>query len=95
MAKKLNRTAVRNILADAKNVIGYDFRLIVSKKKSGKYSATIAGRNGEIVMHQETVNQKASAEYIAARIISGGLRAKYIEVESAAKPKKAKEVSNV
>lgn len=94
MAKKLSRKAVQAVLAEAKEVIGYEFRIIVSKKKSGKHSATISGRNGEIVMCQETVNEKASAEYIAARLISGGLRAKYIEVESAPKAPKKKEVSN-
>lgn len=77
MAKKLSRSQVQSVLSEAKHVIDHEFIIEVAKKKSGKHAAMLKGRNGEPIMPQETVNEKASAEYIAARLIAGGLRAKY------------------
>lgn len=76
MSRKLNRTTIASTLEAAKTHIGYDFIIEVSAHKK-QFAARIKGLNGEIVMNQENVDTKANAEYIAARLIKGGLSAKY------------------
>lgn len=85
MAQLLNRTKVKEILEGAKGVKGYTFIIEVAAHNRGKFAARIKGRNGKIVTPQETVNDKRSAEYIAARFIDGGLRAKYVDLTKEAK----------
>lgn len=95
MGKKISSPAVREFLDAAKNVKGHQFIVEVSAHARGKFAARIKGRNGEIVMNQENVDTKQSAEYIAARLILGGLPAKYKDLtptatKPVAKPKLAK-----
>lgn len=85
MAKKLTSDQVNAILAKAAKAKTYDFILeVVSDDTEPKrfysemYHARLKGKNGEISMHQELVIKKFNAEYLCARLINSGLRAKYV-----------------
>lgn len=80
MAKKLTPPQVRALLTAARNPDSYEFILEVVARPKKKFATRLIGRNGEPVMPQENVNDKYSAEYLAARLLSAGLRAKYKDV---------------
>lgn len=77
MAKKLTPPQVRALLTAARNPDSYEFILEVVARPKKKFALRLIGRNGEPVMPQENVTEKYSAEYLAARLLSAGLRAKY------------------
>ncbi|MBL7942467.1 MAG: hypothetical protein JNM00_06860 [Flavobacteriales bacterium] len=82
---KLNKSEVQSTLKKALTTANHEFILEVSKenvkaKKQKQYFLRLKGKNGEKCMHQEGCDRKAGAEYLAARLIKSGLRAKYKDV---------------
>lgn len=84
MSKKLNRTRVKEILSKASRPAKFEFIIEISTSKNKKTYLQIVGKNGEPFTSGETLDQKASAEYMAARLIDAGLRAKYKDLTNSA-----------
>lgn len=85
MAKKLSATRVREILSTATRPVKFEFIIEISTSKNKKTYLQIVGKNGEPFTNGEILNQKASAEYMAARLIDAGLRAKYKDLTTPVK----------
>jgi uncharacterized protein YegP (UPF0339 family) len=82
MARKFTAPQVAAILTKAAKAKGQPFilELCDSQSVQGTYRVRCKGRNGEIIMHGETLRTKQSARNIAARLISGGLKAKFKDI---------------
>lgn len=78
MARKYTAGEVQILLERAKNATDYHFIIELISHKKG-FGLRLKGLNGEPVMAQETINEKSTCEYMAARIIGSGLKAKYKE----------------
>ena len=73
----LTSEQVESILNFARQKIDAAFIMELKQDKhSNNFHVRLKGLNGEIMMHQETTT-KQNAEHTAARIINGGLNAKY------------------
>jgi uncharacterized protein YegP (UPF0339 family) len=79
MARKFTAQQVAAILTKAAKAKGRPFilELVQNRDFKDRYHVRCKGRNGEIIMHGETLRTKQSARNIAARLIDGGLKAKF------------------
>lgn len=81
MARKLTAESVDSILAHYSKFDLADEFILEAVEGKRKAHLRLKGLNGSIIMHQEVTTIR-HARYMAARILDGGLRARYKQITS-------------